>query len=399
MKPFAIVVLALSMALNATFAILLLVDRISEKPISAVTAAPRAPSEKARAIDAEAWSGLESPNLRTMVARLQDEGFPPALVQAILAAHINESFQARRKALVGTAEDGPFWADRLRDPHLQLALRQLSREQQQALRNALGREPDEGANASLYRHKNLAFLGEDKAAEVRRLLRDYDQKRSDLYMSGYNQMTDAEKMKVVDRDQAAALAALLTPAEFAEYNMRSSRTADTLREELSAFAPSEQEFRSIYGLRAAFDERFPPDNMVLMLSGDERSKAQKELIAQIKSVLGAERAAEYEKKTDYNYRRTSQLVARLDLPPNTADQIWAIQKEAEAQRRDLYSGRPNQAEMTEKLTGLQKQTIARITPLLGERAMESYYQYGGSWLQMLVPRARPAPPAATPVRQ
>ena len=35
--------------------------------------------------------------------------------------------------------------------------------------------------------------------------------------------------------------------------------------------------------------------------------------------LGADRFAEYERATDYNYRQTSQLVARLELPPAAAD--------------------------------------------------------------------------------
>jgi hypothetical protein len=150
-----------------------------------------------------------------------------------------------RIRLTDSQNDPAFWRNRPRDPKLQVALRQLDREQRQMLRDALGADPDESARTSLYQHKNLGFLPEEKATDVRRVLRDYDEKRADLYAAAYTQSTDVEKMRAIEKEQQDALAAVLTPTELREYDLRFSRTATTLREDLSAFSPTEQEFQTM----------------------------------------------------------------------------------------------------------------------------------------------------------
>jgi hypothetical protein len=49
----------------------------------------------------------------------------------------------------------------------------------------------------------------------------------------------------------------------------------------------------------------------------------------------------------------------------------------------------------EQLVALQQQAIAKVTPLIGgPQNVDVYKQYGGQWLDSLVPRPRPG--AATP---
>ena len=51
---------------------------------------------------------------------------------------------------------------------------------------------------------------------------------------------------------------------------------------------------------------------------------------------GAERFEQYQRATDYSFRQTTQLVARLQLPPDTAQKLYAVQKEFEQRRNELY---------------------------------------------------------------
>jgi hypothetical protein len=215
-------------------------------------------------------------------------------------------------------------------------------------------------------------------------------------------MIDRDKMTALEKDQRDAVARLLSPAELLEYDLRASNTANSLREELAAFQPTEAEFRSIYDLRAAFDQRFntfTADMGSIGMSQEQqrqRSDAQKILTEQIKALLGPARMAEYERATDFNYRRTSQFVARLELPPETTNQLYAIQKEFEQRRSEMYrAGIPSREAMTEQMTALQQQAIARVTPVLrSASAVESYKQYGGGWINNLVPRFAPPRPVA-----
>jgi hypothetical protein len=379
--------------LNAVLACGLLAGRRPDVAV-APAAAPAAPAAAAPTIDAAIWPALEGGNLAELAARLRVSGFPPDIVRAIVAARIRESFAARRRALLATADSAPFWKEQARDPATQAALLQLDREARRQLRELLGDDPDEEQPG---RPRQFDFLPAEKSAEVRRLLRDFEERRSELYAAGAGRTTDREKFTALEREQEAALAAVLTPAELLEYNFRHGTLANTLREELAAFRPTEEEYRAIHALRAEYAAALAPPVGAITLSSAEnrtRTAAQQAIMEQLRARLGPDRAAEYERAIDSNYRRTSQLVARLDLPAETTGRIWTVQKEFEQRRNDLYrqSAPGNIAERNRQLAALQQEAVTRLTPLLGQVGVEAYRQYGGSWLQSMVPRPAAPPP-------
>ena len=113
---------------------------------------------------------------------------------------------------------------------------------------------------------------------------------------------------------------------------------------------------------------------------------------QIKSTLGPERAADYERATDPSYRHTQQIISRFGLPPETTNQLWAVQTELETRRRAIPLTVPT-PERLQTLASLRQEAIARITPLLGTpRALDAYQQHAGQWLQDYAARQTPAPP-------
>jgi hypothetical protein len=380
-----------SLALNATFAFFVFTRPPAPPPSAPVTVVvdgPVAPPP----IDQNVWPDLQTDDLSALAARLRASGFPPRLIRAILAALIGEQFAARRKALMVADTNLPFWKGQTRDPKLAVARAQLDREQQRLLRQLLGADADD-QGAQVYQNRSFDYLPAEKADALKRLLRDYDERRSDLYASGYSANTDRAKLDAIEKERHDALARVLSPAELLEYDLRNSQTADSLRNNLSAFNPTEAEFRALFPLQAAFDERWG-NNFGLTLSADERRQrddAQKLLTDQIKASLGPERAADYERATDYNYRLTSQLAARLELPPETTNNLWAAQKEFQQRRMDIYRDASSSEDRVAQLTALQQEALARVTPLLGGASgVEAYKQYGGAWLQNFLPR--PAPP-------
>lgn len=404
MKPVTTVLLVVSVALNAALAYAALTGRTrlaesevetAQRAAASLHAHPASPGSAP--VDPATWSKLDTTELPELVTRLREAGFPADVIRAIMSGLINEQFAARRRALDPDAANRAYWKDRAPDLKLQLAQFQLYREQEKALRALLGPDARNTDPLALARQRAMfGNLSPEKMEAAQLIMEDFNQKRTELYYTkGNTTMADQNQ---IERDQRAALSAVLSPAELEEYDLRNSNTGRTLRRELASFDPTEEEFRAIYKLRQPFDEKYNyndsgiPSQDVMR----QRNEAQKQLIADVKTLLGADRAAAYERSTDYNYQRTAQLIARLELPPETTVTLWNTQKEFEQRRNDLYR---DTATLTpearnQQLTALQQEAIAKITPLLGGNPsrVEAYKQYGGQWLQGLVPRPRPPTP-------
>jgi hypothetical protein len=395
-------ILVLSLAANAALAYLMIrgaaVASVGEAPKAIVapagSSAPAAPATPK--IDTEAWAATKPEQLPGLVADLRAAGFPKDMIRAIVGAIIGEQFAARRKALDPDGEKRAFWKDRSVDPQYQAAQTQLWRDQQKALRDALGADAETDDPLTLARQRQrFGNLSPEKMSDAQAVIRDFDDKRQSVYASGVYTQTEREKIAELDKQQRAALAQVLSPTELEDYDLRSSNTARTLRTELVAFNPTEEEFRLIYKMRQPFDEQFNPMMDSGLPSQEEmtrRSKAQKALNDEIKAALGAIRGPEFEVATDYNYRRTSQVIARLELPPETTKQVWDTQKEFQQRAMDIRRAAQNQADRTAQLTALQQEAVAKLGTMLGgNRGVEAYRQYGGTWLQNLVPQPRPPP--------
>ncbi len=364
----------------------------TRKPAVSSAPAPLAPAGPG----AQAWEKLKAGSPAEFAARLRDSGFPPKLQRAILAAHLRDTYAARIKALDLSGSDRPFWQNPISDAAAQAALRQLSREMVKTVRDLLGNDDDD--TNLFYQGGSVAHLAPAKAADVRTLVREFDERRSDVYgMGGLIGAEQQKKIAALDQEQRSALAKLLTPEEFIEYELRNSQTSQNLRYSLSAFNPTEQEFRAIYALQADYDQRFgrnygilPPDEQ------RARSDANRQLTEQIKAVLGPERAEDYTRAQNSDYRQLTQLAARLDLPASTTDNLWKLQRSFEERRTEIYrTNATDAAARTASLTALQQEARAAVTPLIGPRYLDTYAQYGGRWIQNLVPRPAPTSVPAT----
>lgn len=361
-------------------------------PVLTVHPAPTKP-----AVDVDTWTTLHTDDPGAMVQRLREGGFPPEFIRAIMAAQLREAYAPRLKALDPEVDKRPFWKNHTIDPKVQIAQMQLHREQQKALRALLGADADPRENMNaLYQGLRFDSVPPEKLSDVQQLLREFEEARSDIYSSGGGVMIGPEIQKRVEalqKEHHAALGRVLTPPELEEWNLRNSDTARSIRYQLSAFNPSEEEFRTVFKLQGAFEELFP---RVMSPSSPEeqqrRGEAQRQLTEQIKAALGPVRATEYERANDFNYRQTMQLVARLELPAVTTDQIYEVQKDIREKMNTVMRSSPAPAEREPQLAQLATEAETRVTSILGARGFEAYKQYGGSWMQSL--RPRPAPNAA-----
>jgi hypothetical protein len=395
-----------SVAANAALLALLLRGSFvggSERPISATPAltapaAAAAPSETTP--DPGTWSNLAGDDLTAQRERMRAAGFPEPVVRAILAARISEKFAAQRRALSPNQGDVEFWKVPTPDPAKQAALRALNLEQQKELKDLLGVNPrleDPAYLATLRRQ--FGDLPDEKIALLSQLQESYNEKRNAIYGNGVTLPEDRQKAADLEKAMQAEFASVLTPAEYEAYLLRSSNTASQLRSELTAFNPTEEEYKTIFRLQKPFDDQYR--NLVGPLSQEQqqaRAAAQKQVQDDIKAALGDARYAEYQRGKDSSYRLTTQLVARLELPPETANQVYAVQQDIQQRAAVIRQDRAlNPADRTAQLATLASEAETRISGSLGAQGFAAYRDNNttSSWLRNLVPQPARGQPAAS----
>lgn len=276
----------------------------------------------------QVWTQLQTGDLTTLVARLRAAGFSAAMIRSIVAAQVNEQFSARRKELFAEQGDRPFWKSQpnpFGDPKIQAGMRAIGKEQGELLKSLLGADYMQGSEEGrVFQRRQYGNLPTEKFAQLQSINSDYNELNQEIYAktNGVMLAEDREKIAFLEKEKLADIAKTLTPQEFEEFQFRTSPTANQLRNKLANFDVTETEFRSIYKLQAAFDAQYSSRDGQLspevMLA---RGAADKQLQAAIIASLPPERVADYKLTTDPQYQQVNRLVARLELPPATTQQI------------------------------------------------------------------------------
>ena len=350
-------------------------------------------------VTAQIWGLLRTnDDLPTLIARLRAAGFPPSVIRSIVAAEIGERFAARRKELIAAQSVTPFWKNQNSssyDPKVTAALRALSREQSDLVKQLLG--PD-ASPANDLMHAAMAGrfgnLPPEKIDQLQSILSDYGEMRMQIYSTANGVMLpeDRAKLALLDKEQHVDFAALLTPQELEEYNLRNSSTASQLRSQLALFNPTEDEFRAIFKIQQALDDQFGSTMTMTMEQRRQYMEAQKQILPQFQAVLAPDRFAAFQQAVDPAYQQINRLVARLELPPETSTQVVTLQKDIMQRAtaaQTMRDATPDQR--AAQLVVLNQEATAKLTQTLGARGFEAYKANGGYWLQMLQPR--PAPPS------
>jgi hypothetical protein len=346
----------------------------------------------------QAWAELQTGDLTTLVARLKAAGFSPSMIRSIVAAQVNEQFSARRKELLGQRDEQPFWKSQRNgflDPKAMAALRELGKEQTALMKSLLGADALGGDEALAWQRRQFGNLAPEKLTQLQSINSDYSELQQEIYAKANGVMLpeDREKLAFLEKEKLADIMKTLTPQEYEDFQLRSSPTANRLREQLASFNVSEAEFRAIFKIQSEFDNQYDfrngPPSPELMRG---RSDAQKQVQAQILAALGPERAADYKQATDPNYQQVSRLVTRLELPPATTQQVVTLQQDIQNRARAIQTNRDlPAADRNAQLAALQQEATTKLSTTLTPRGLEAYKQNGGYWLENLKPRPMPTP--------
>ena len=402
-RPVAIkaptLIFAASLTANALLVAVIVVGEPWLFPLGRSDAPPGVPAPAARTASpsdkpgglpgARTWGALKGGDMASLIARLRAAGFPANVVRAIVKAQLDEKYRGLREHVVAELGPRPYWSTHYKnfDRKTVMGLGVISREETKEINGLLG--PDDNGNnppGVVYTQDPTAGLSKEKYDRIQAITSDFNEMRTGIYGSSNGVMLpeDNEKLEYLAKEQESEIAAELSPDELLEYQMRTGNTASQLRYTLSAFNPTEDEFRAIFKAQQDYDKLYGLDGNLTPDQQREYQAHQGDLFAKIQDAIGSERAADYKLQTDPNYMQTSRLMERLELPAAATQQVVSVQadisKRADAIRKDTSL---SVADRNSQLAALGDEATSSITAVMGERGMAAYKDNGGGWIQSL----------------
>lgn len=425
MKPF---VIALSLLANAALLLTLIVrpalvppalkhffrDDSRSPPEAVRSAAQGNPAPHATADPRSIFSSvLATEDLTALIAQLRAAGFPNAAIRTVIEALLNERYAARLRALSPLDPDAPFWKPIPYGGRSQRAGEelQLLAERSRVMRELLGNfATNDSGELTPERRRQYGSLPQAKIDRLERINADYAEmnRAAKVAMNGITLPEDREKLALLEREKRADLAALLSPQELEEYEMRNSPITERLRPALALFPVTADEFRTIYKIQQAFADRIGLPATLGGMSSEERNVfmqqrpiAQAEHDAQMRSALGEQRYAEFTRASDRDYQQLLRLTERANLPAQSALQAWTIREQTTEQTKRIFTDAGLSADQkVAALQALAPTTRAHVSTALGATAGEAYAKTA-TWITTIdryaaATRARAATAPTTP---
>jgi hypothetical protein len=410
--------IALSLAANTAFGLALWQRRASgvsesrahgdsstTSPSSSASARSATNADPAEIPATAIWSYLtaDSTDDTTLIARLRAEGFPKNIIRLIIQQRVRERFSAEYRALADKDADSPYWIRHnysRTSPESRAARRALDSQVSAAVRSLLGPDADKQPGEPGYDDPRRLYgdIPAEKISQLEAINKDYGELTAAIRDAtlGITLPEDREKLRFLENEKRADLAALLSPDELEQYDIRNSPAAREVRTRTRNFDATESEFLALYRIQSAFDQKHGAlSESSSSRERTQRNDARKELDAQIAAALSPNRYAEYQLTTHTSYGITNDFVTSAGLPPATTRSLVALQTDIDRQRNALRSDRSlDKDQRAAALAELQKTATEKVTAIIGAEHLDTYKTRGGFWLRNLAPST--SAPVTTP---
>lgn len=343
------------------------------------------------------WREVESSDYRKYIANLRAVGCPESTIKDLILTDIMKLYAARRGQFYHNGREFKFWET---DEKRKLNAKQLAEREKQlaaidkeipgVLRDLLGINYEREINKYFVdtneEERRLSFLSEDKRNQVLALRDQFEGVRERILETANGNLSAAEveALGKIDAQRNEELRKILSGSEVAELELRMSPVADRLRDQLIGFHPSEAEFRQIFEMEKAMEEKFTFANFSDEKVLREKASAQKKIQDELKRQWGDARYAEYERAQNPDFRSASVFAEVYELPVSTAQSIFEIKQIAEGERRNLLANSSiSEAQRLEALKAIQVETEKSLRAAMGAKIFSNYSQSQGKWIQNL----------------
>jgi hypothetical protein len=341
------------------------------------------------------WSQLESTNYQDYIANLRRVGCPEGTIKDIILTDVMRLYAQRRGQFYHNGRPFNYWETddqrKLKQPQIEERDRQLAaidKELPAVLRELLGINYEREVNKYFVDadedNNRLAFLSEDKRAQVLSLRDQFEGKRERIFYNeqdGKLSMAEIEQLRQLDQSQGEALAQVLNLQEKEEYELSTSPTADQLRQQLIGFYPTEEEFRTLFDKQKAIDAAYNFEDADDPTVKAAKAADESAMLAAFQGNLVGDRVAQFENSQNPEYRNLTLLSARYELPAETAGTILEMRRVAEEEKSKLLSNKdilPERAEAA--LAAIQAETEKAARGVLGDQAYAQYEQ-SATWIK------------------
>jgi hypothetical protein len=349
---------------------------IASTPVSSSGAAATAKAAGVPAVPPkELWELLASRDPATFAANLRAAGFQVGMVRGAVYALLRDLQTPERTKAVDSITSTTYWKNDV-PPEASAAYgKEISRLWQERDRIMRSIFPEEQEAFALKMQARFGPISEATMLKISAIEQDYSEMQSQTRArssgSGILQMPwSGEELALLDREKLKDIAALLSPAELENYQMRGSTVGQTLQRQLDGFDPSEREYREIYRLRAIADTASRANGPLGGMT-PEGIKAREELETGLKTALGDTRYAEYQRGQDRSFQAALEVTRTFGLPASKATEVYDVQQQMRMRQSEIRAATAsNPADRQAQLTVLTAETNQKLAAILTPAGLE-----------------------------
>jgi hypothetical protein len=215
------------------------------------------------------------------------------------------------------------------------------------------------------------------AARIERILRDHAEMSSKFtaefqaagadFPGGVNAYL--RQLALLEREKWKDLAALVSPRELEDLQMRDTHAGREVQRLLGYTAATDEQKRAVFRLQHAFDEKwaltFDPAPAVLLARQTDWQAAQEKILAQ----LGPGFLAAWLRGDDY--AQSTAWGAQHGAGPDFALNVWRLKNEFVLGRLQISAEGLSPDDAQARLTALVQQTRARAVAMFGPAVVEA----------------------------
>jgi hypothetical protein len=355
---------------------------------------PALPVAKGTPVPVVPWRLIASADYRQYVANLRAVGCPEWLVRDIIVADIDDLYN--QKSRTDPVYFAPWQgADQRREATRTRSakLNALRQEKRTLVKSLLGYEwenyGEEVWDQDLATSLTMGFMPDDKAVQVLSLKDQYAHAAQDVREDANFILIDDDRARLQSLYDGfeSDLSQLLDPSQLDELQLRAQQSFLTANDiHFDGVTISDGELRELVRMSKGFRDiarsDFVPDHPV---SDTDEAGRNAAFETQVKSLLGSERFAGYQRAQDPNFREIFAFSQQNSLPPSAAVKVYESRQNASEQADEIQKdGSLSPGERAAALVVLKAATMNTISSALGG-SYQDYLQGPGQWLGALTP--------------
>jgi hypothetical protein len=333
------------------------------------------------------WDQVESTNYVVFIKNLHAVGCPEQTIRDIIMSEVNRLY-ARRRLDEVAYPNYQWWRSEPEAAVVQAAaakIEALDAERRGVLTSLLGPGWDAQSNELIAAAGGITLTGPilgdlpPLVKEAVYAIAARAQLKIEAYQAaqrGQNKAVDPMEMVRLREEPLMQLVSVLNPAQYEEYALRYSPSAQQLREQMRSVQLTQDQFRDLFNAISSINGQpvfYYTGNDPILLGQQQLLRAQSDAI--IKATLGEQFYAAYQLNQDPLYRSSKAMAEQLGVPEASVTAIYEINRATQAELdRIRKDSNLTSDEKVEALSQTQVEQQQSLEQILGPEAFQRWLQ-------------------------